>query len=163
MTNSKTLDPEDYSEDEDASKSSAINSTDTEMLFRSVINVKDKDKLLMQVFGNSSSQVVEPEEAKSLDQETKKFIKEEQVTVLTEAYYKTDAGLEDLVKSAYTPLQWKFSDECSYALYNFGVDEFRVGDQFNNVRYNYYDANLNSNDGFANRGSGFLFRLLKGK
>jgi starch-binding outer membrane protein, SusD/RagB family len=80
----------------------------------------------------------------------KKFIKEEQVTVLTEAYYKTDAGLEDLVKSAYAPLQWKFSDECSYALYNFGVDEFRVGDQFNNVRYNYYDANLNSNDGFVN-------------
>ncbi|MCU7550637.1 RagB/SusD family nutrient uptake outer membrane protein [Chitinophagaceae bacterium LB-8] len=80
----------------------------------------------------------------------KKFIKEELVTTLTEDYYKTDAGLEDLVKSAYTPLQWKFSEEQSYAMHNFGVDEFREGDQFNNVRYNDYDANLNANDAFVN-------------
>lgn len=80
----------------------------------------------------------------------KKFIKEELVTTLTEDYYKTDAGLEDLVKSAYAPLQWKFTGEQSYAMYNFGVDEFREGDQFNNVRYNDYDANLNSNDAFVN-------------
>jgi len=80
----------------------------------------------------------------------KKFIKEELVTTLTEEYYKTDAGLEDLVKSAYQPLQWKFAEEQSYAMHNFGVDEFREGDQFNNVRYNDYDANLNSNDAFVN-------------
>src|SRR4051794_21456974 len=80
----------------------------------------------------------------------KKFIKEELVTTLTEDYYKTDAGLEDLVKSAYSPLQWKFSGEQAYAMYNFGTDEFREGDQFNNVRYNDYDANLNSNDAFVN-------------
>ncbi|MBC7889747.1 MAG: RagB/SusD family nutrient uptake outer membrane protein [Ferruginibacter sp.] len=80
----------------------------------------------------------------------KKFIKEELVTTLTEDYYKTDAGLEDLVKSAYLPLQWKFNEEQSYAMHNFGVDEFREGDQFNNVRYNDYDANLNSNDAFVN-------------
>ncbi|HKH60080.1 MAG TPA: RagB/SusD family nutrient uptake outer membrane protein [Flavitalea sp.] len=80
----------------------------------------------------------------------KKFIKEELVTTLTEDYYKTDAGLEDLVKSAYAPLQWTFTGEQSYAMHNFGVDEFREGDQFNNVRYNDYDANLNSNDAFVN-------------
>jgi starch-binding outer membrane protein, SusD/RagB family len=80
----------------------------------------------------------------------KKFIKEELVTTLTEDYYKTDVGLEDLVKSAYAPLQWKFSGEQSYAMYNFGTDEFREGDQFNNVRYNDYDANLNSSDAFVN-------------
>jgi hypothetical protein len=80
----------------------------------------------------------------------KKFIKEELVTTLTEDYYKTDAGLEDLVKSAYTPLQWKFNEEQSYAMHNFGTDEFREGDQFNNVRYNDYDANLNANDAFVN-------------
>src|SRR4051794_31880549 len=80
----------------------------------------------------------------------KKFIKEELVTTLTENYYKTDLGLEDLVKSAYAPLQWKFSGEQSYAMYNFGTDEFREGDQFNNVRYDDYDANLNSNDEFVN-------------
>lgn len=80
----------------------------------------------------------------------KKFIKEELVTTLTEDYYKTDAGLEDLVKSAYAPLQWKFTGEQAYAMYNFGVDEFRAGDQFNNIRYNLYDATLNSNDAFVN-------------
>ncbi|OLY92146.1 Starch-binding associating with outer membrane [Cnuella takakiae] len=80
----------------------------------------------------------------------KKFIKEELVTTLTEDYYKNDGGLEDLVKSAYAPLQWKFTGEQSYALHNFGVDEFREGDQFNNVRYNDYDANLNANDAFVN-------------
>ena len=80
----------------------------------------------------------------------KKFIKEELVTTLTEDYYKTDAGLEDLVKSAYSVLQWKFTGEQAYAMYNFGVDEFQAGDQFNNIRYNSYDANLNSNDAFVN-------------
>ncbi|MEJ8819370.1 RagB/SusD family nutrient uptake outer membrane protein [Lacibacter sp. H407] len=80
----------------------------------------------------------------------KKFIEEELVTTLTEDYYKTDAGLEDLVKSAYTPLQWYFTGEQSYCMTNFGTDEFREGDQFNNVRYNDYDANLNSNDAFVN-------------
>lgn len=80
----------------------------------------------------------------------KKFIKEDLVTTLNEDYYKTDAGLEDLVKSAYAPLQWRFTGEQSYAMHNFGVDEFREGDQFNNVRYNDYDANLNSNDAFVN-------------
>ncbi|MGN7787242.1 RagB/SusD family nutrient uptake outer membrane protein [Niabella sp. 22666] len=78
-----------------------------------------------------------------------KFIKEELVSTLTEDYYKTDAGLEDLVKSAYAPLQWKFTGEQSYAMSNFGTDEFREGDQFNNVRYNDYDANLNANDLFV--------------
>jgi starch-binding outer membrane protein, SusD/RagB family len=80
----------------------------------------------------------------------KKFIKEELVTTLTEDYYKTDLGLEDLVKSAYAPLQWKFTGEQSYCMHNFGTDEFREGDQFNNVRYNDYDANLNANDAFVN-------------
>jgi starch-binding outer membrane protein, SusD/RagB family len=79
----------------------------------------------------------------------KKFIKEELVTTLTEDYYKTDVGIEDLIKSAYAPLQWKFSGEQSYCMSNFGTDEFREGDQFNNVRYNDYDANFNSNDPFV--------------
>lgn len=82
----------------------------------------------------------------------KKFIKEDLVTVLTEDYYKTDQGLEDLVKSAYGPLKWKFEGEQSYALWNFGLDEFRLGDQYNNEHFNTYNSNLNSNgnDGFLN-------------
>src|SRR5688572_14528526 len=82
----------------------------------------------------------------------KKFIKEELVTTLTGEYYNTDQGLEDLVKSAYVPLRWKFEGEQAYCLWNFGLDEFRVGDQFNNVQYNYYNSNLapNGPDGFLN-------------
>ncbi|MBC7828000.1 MAG: RagB/SusD family nutrient uptake outer membrane protein [Chitinophagaceae bacterium] len=82
----------------------------------------------------------------------KKFIKEELVTTLTQDYYKTDQGLEDLVKSAYVPLKWKFQGEQSYAMWNFGLDEFRLGDQFNNEHYNTYNSNLNpnGNDGFLN-------------
>lgn len=80
----------------------------------------------------------------------KKFIKEELVTTLTEDYYKTAQGLEDLVKSAYTPLKWTFEGEQSYAMNNFGLDEFRLGDQFNFAHYNLYNANLNSSDGFVN-------------
>ncbi len=82
----------------------------------------------------------------------KKFIKEELVTTLTEDYYKTDNGLEDLVKSAYVPLKWKFEGEQSYGMWNFGVDEFRLGDQFNNEHFNSYNGNLNANgnDGFCN-------------
>lgn len=82
----------------------------------------------------------------------KKFLDEEAVTVLTPDYYKTDQGLDDLVKSAYTPLKWKFQGEQSYAMWNFGVDEFRLGDQFNNEHFNTYNSNLNpnGNDGFLN-------------
>jgi hypothetical protein len=82
----------------------------------------------------------------------KKFINEELVTQLTEDYYKTDQGIEDLVVSAYVPLKWKFEGEQSYALWNFGVDEFRLGDQFNNEHFNTYNSNFNANgnDGFIN-------------
>jgi starch-binding outer membrane protein, SusD/RagB family len=82
----------------------------------------------------------------------KKFIKEELVTTLNEDYYKTDNGLEDLVKSAYVPLKWKYEGEQSYAMWNFGLDEFRLGDQFNNEHFNSYNGNLNANgnDGFCN-------------
>ena len=82
----------------------------------------------------------------------KKFIKEELVTTLTLDYYKTDQGLEDLVKSAYAPVRWKFEEEQSYSLWNFGTDEFRLGDQFNNEQWNKYNSLLTSNgsDGFVN-------------
>ena len=80
----------------------------------------------------------------------KKFIKEELVTTLTEDYYKSEQGLEDLVKSAYVPLKWKYEGEQAYAMFNFGVDEFRLGDQFNFSYYNRYNADLNSNETLVN-------------
>ncbi|BAV06381.1 Starch-binding associating with outer membrane [Filimonas lacunae] len=81
----------------------------------------------------------------------KKFVKEELVSTLTYDYYKTDQGLEDLVKSAYVPTRFKFENEQCYALFNFGTDEFRLGDQFNYSFYNTYDqASLNPAQGFVN-------------
>src|SRR5215204_2029847 len=80
----------------------------------------------------------------------KKFIKEELVSTLTYDYYKTDGGLEDLVRSAYAPLRYRFDNEQSYALWNFGIDEFVLGDQFNYSYYNTYDPRLNSSEPFLN-------------
>lgn len=80
----------------------------------------------------------------------KKFIKEDLVSTLTYDYYKTDQGLEDLVRSAYTPLRFKFEGEQSYAMWNFGDDEFVLGDQFNYNFYNVYDPRLGPADGFVN-------------
>jgi hypothetical protein len=80
----------------------------------------------------------------------KKFIKEDLVSTLTYDYYKTDAGLEDLVRSAYAPLRYKFDNEQSYCLWNFGIDEFILGDQFNYSYYNTYEPRLNAADNFLN-------------
>lgn len=80
----------------------------------------------------------------------KKFLKEELVSSLTQDYYTTDQGLEDLVRSAYTPLRYKFEGEQAYALWNFGTDEFIEGDQFNYEFYNSFSAALNSGEGLIN-------------
>jgi hypothetical protein len=80
----------------------------------------------------------------------KKYLKEELVSTLTQEYYNTDQGLEDLVRSAYTPVRNKFEGEQAYALYNFGTDEFIEGDQFNYEYYNSYAASLNSAEGLLN-------------
>lgn len=80
----------------------------------------------------------------------KKFIEEDQVSTLTYDYYKTDLGLEDLVRSAYSPLRYKFENEQSYCLWNFGIDEFILGDQFNYSYYNTYEPRLNAADNFLN-------------
>jgi len=80
----------------------------------------------------------------------KKFLQEDLVSTLTQNYYTTDQGLEDLVKSAYTPLRNKFEGEQAYALYNFGTDEFIEGDQFNFEYYNSYAASYNPAEGLLN-------------
>src|SRR5262245_5647733 len=80
----------------------------------------------------------------------KKFIREELVSTLTNDYYKTDQGLEDLARSAYAPVRYKFEGEQAYALWNFGDDEFVLGDQFNFNYYNTYDPRLGPADAFPN-------------
>ena len=80
----------------------------------------------------------------------KKFVEEELVSTLTFDYYNTDKGLEDLVEAAYAPVRWKFNNEQSYTLFNFGTDEFILGDQFNNVHYNTYSSVLNPSEAALN-------------
>lgn len=80
----------------------------------------------------------------------KKFIKEELVSTLNYNYYKTDAGLEDLVKAAYSTTRFKFDNEQAYCLWQYGTDEFILGDQFNYSYYNTYDSRLNQGDNFIN-------------
>jgi hypothetical protein len=79
----------------------------------------------------------------------KKFVEEELVSTLTYDYYKTDQGLEDLVRSAYTNTRWKFENEQVYSLWNFGTDEFMIGDQYNYIFFNTYDpGSFNATHGF---------------
>jgi len=81
----------------------------------------------------------------------KKFVDEELVGNLTYDYYKTDKGLEDIVESAYERLRWKFNGEQAYAMFNFGDDEFILGDQFNFSYYNTYaPSNLNAGETLVN-------------
>ncbi|WP_205499791.1 RagB/SusD family nutrient uptake outer membrane protein [Rufibacter psychrotolerans] len=73
------------------------------------------------------------------------FLEEELVGTLTEEYYRTEQGVEDLIKAAYEPTRTKFTYEWSYAFWNFGTDEFTHGDQVNFNYYNTYDSRLNAN------------------
>ncbi|UOQ51183.1 RagB/SusD family nutrient uptake outer membrane protein [Hymenobacter cellulosivorans] len=78
----------------------------------------------------------------------KDFLEEELVSTLTNDYYETEQGLEDLVKAAYEPTRFKYANEHSYAMFNFGTDEFTHADQVNYIYWNTYDRNrLNTGNG----------------
>ncbi|WP_426059812.1 RagB/SusD family nutrient uptake outer membrane protein [Hymenobacter sp. B1770] len=79
----------------------------------------------------------------------KDFLEEEQVATLTNDYFTTEQGLEDLVKAGYEQTRYKFANEHSYAMFNFGVDEMTHADQINNYWWNIYDARLNPSDFFV--------------
>jgi hypothetical protein len=79
----------------------------------------------------------------------KDFLKEELVSTLTNDYFSTEQGLEDLVKSSYEQTRYKFANEHSYAMFNFGVDELTYADQINYYWWDIYDSRLNSSDGFV--------------
>ena len=79
----------------------------------------------------------------------KDFLEEELVSTLTNDYFSTEQGLEDLVKSSYEQTRYKFANEHSYAMFNFGVDEMTNADQTNYDWWNRYDNRLNSSDGFV--------------
>jgi hypothetical protein len=78
----------------------------------------------------------------------KDYLEEELVSTLTNDYFNTEQGLEDLVKSAYEQTRFKYANEHSYAMWNFGTDEFTHADQVNYIYWNTYDRNrLNTGNG----------------
>jgi len=79
----------------------------------------------------------------------KDYLKEELVGTLTNDYFNTEQGLEDLVRSSYEQTRYKFALEHSYGMFNFGADEYTNGDQFNALWWNTYDPRLNATDGFV--------------
>jgi hypothetical protein len=79
----------------------------------------------------------------------KDFLKEELVSTLTNDYFNTEQGLEDLVKASYEQTRYKFALEHSYGMFNFGVDEMTSADQINYEWWNRYDSRLNSSDEFV--------------
>ncbi|HEX8325972.1 MAG TPA: RagB/SusD family nutrient uptake outer membrane protein [Hymenobacter sp.] len=79
----------------------------------------------------------------------KDYLEEEQVSTLTNEYFKTEQGMEDLVKASYEQTRYKFALEHSYGMFNFGVDELTHADQVNAIFWNIYDSRLNSTDSFV--------------
>jgi hypothetical protein len=79
----------------------------------------------------------------------KDFLEEELVSTLTNDYFSTEQGLEDLVKSSYEQTRYKYALEHSYGMFNFGVDEMTSADQITNEWWNRYDNRLNASDAFV--------------
>ena len=79
----------------------------------------------------------------------KNYLDENLVSTLTNDYFSTEQGLEDLVKSSYEQTRYKFANEHSYAMFNFGVDEMTYADQLNYYWWDIYDSRLNSSDTFV--------------
>lgn len=75
------------------------------------------------------------------------FLEEEMVATLTQDRYNSPEGIEELVNGAYEGLRFHHNYEWSYALTNYGTDEFTNGGGVNHVMYNEYNQNLNSSEG----------------
>ena len=59
---------------------------------------------------------------------SEEFLDEEQVGVLKYDYYESEEGIEKLINSCYAVLRKKYGDEWTYALWNYGTDEWKRGD-----------------------------------
>ena len=58
---------------------------------------------------------------------SEEFLDEEQVGVLKYDYYESEEGIEKLINSCYSVLRKKYGDEWTYALWNYGTDEWKRG------------------------------------
>lgn len=72
----------------------------------------------------------------------KDFLEEEMVATLTQDRFKSPEGIEELVNGAYEGLRFHFNFEWSYALTNYGTDEFTNGGGTNYVIWNTYAPSL---------------------
>ena len=72
----------------------------------------------------------------------KDFLEEEMVATLTQDRYNSAEGIEELVNGAYEGLRFHHNYEWSYALTNYGTDEFTNGFGTNHVVWNNYTAGL---------------------
>ncbi len=70
------------------------------------------------------------------------FLEEEMVATLTQGRYDTEAGIEELVNGAYEGLRFHFNYEWSYAMTNYGTDEFTNGGGKDRLIWNTYAATL---------------------
>lgn len=69
----------------------------------------------------------------------KKFLDEELKTQRDFEFYKTDAGIQQLVQGAYHQVfASQFNGEMAFSTMSYGVDEFRVGGDPSNGMYNSY-------------------------
>lgn len=85
-----------------------------------------------------------------------KWLEEEQVATLSYGYYETEQGCEALVNSCYESLRWKAGNEWSYAMFNYGTDEYMKGFEWTQPyaqpEYNDYTPDLDA----ENKGNTFV-------
>lgn len=75
------------------------------------------------------------------------FLKEDLVATLTQEHFDSPAGIEDLVNGAYEGLRFYHNYEWSYALTNYGTDEFTNGSGTgNHLIWNTYLSTLDATD-----------------
>ena len=75
------------------------------------------------------------------------FLEEEMVATLTQDRYKSEPGIEELVNGIYEGLRFHHAFEWSYAITNYGTDEFTNGGGLDYVIWNTYVATLDPTEG----------------
>ncbi len=70
------------------------------------------------------------------------FLDEELTTSYSDDYYQTEEGLNSLAVALYANPRFFFSYEWTYAMTNYGTDEFSVGTDLTNEMWNNYDSRL---------------------
>ena len=78
------------------------------------------------------------------------FLDEKLITEKGTAYFKTEAGLNDLAIGTYQKLKFKFNYIWGINLYNMGVDEF-TGGANDMAAWNHYATDLNSGETASNQ------------